>query len=64
MLSLLINAKPKKTILIFPNAQKLWSFFAYAEVNEFRIESSKRLFVGKLRRSDIEIAKKLGANEL
>jgi hypothetical protein len=65
MLTLLINAKPRKTTLIFPNSQKLWTFFAMAEVKEFRIESSKHVFTGKLMRDDIELAKqKLGANEL
>ena len=65
MLSLLINAKPRKTTLVFPNSQKLWTFFAMAEVSEFRIESSKRVFTGKLQRNDIELAKqRLGANEL
>ncbi len=65
MLSLLINARPRKTTLVFPNSQLLWTFFAMAEVSEFRIESSKHAFIGKLQRNDIELAKKrLGANEL
>jgi hypothetical protein len=65
MLSLLINARPRKTTLVFPNSQKLWAFFAMAEVSEFRIESSKHAFTGKLQRNDIELAKqRLGASEL
>lgn len=65
MLSLLIGAKPRKTTLVFPNSQKLWTFFAMAEVSEFRIESSKYAFTGKLQRTDIELAKqRLGASEI
>jgi len=63
MFSLLINTK--KTTLIFPNSQKLWAFFSMAEISEFRIDSSKHAFTGKLQVSDIAVAKqRLGANEL
>jgi hypothetical protein len=63
MFSLLINTK--KTTLIFPNSQQLWAFFSIAELSEFRIDSSKYAFTGKLQANDIEIAKKrLGANEM
>ena len=63
MCSLLINSK--KTTLIFPNSQKLWAFFSMAEISEFRIDSSKHAFTGKLQESDIAVAKqRLGANEL
>lgn len=62
MLSL-INAK--KTTLIFPDAQGLWTFFSIAEVSDFRIESSRHAFIGKLRQNDIALAKeRLGASEL
>jgi hypothetical protein len=65
MLSLFINAKPRKTTLVFPNSQKLWTFFAMAEISQFRIESSKHAFTGRLQRNDIELAKqRLGASEL
>lgn len=61
MLSL-INAK--KTTLIFPDAQNLWTFFSMAEVSGFRIESSRHVFIGKLSGNDIEFAKqRLGASE-
>jgi|SRR6476659_7616053 len=54
----------KKTTLIFPNSQLLWAFFSIAELSEFRIDSSKFAFTGKLQINDIEIAKqRLGANE-
>jgi len=54
----------KKTTLIFPNSQQLWAFFSIAELSEFRIDSSKHAFTGKLQTNDIEIAKqRLGANE-
>ena len=62
MFCLLNNTK--KTTLIFPNSQLLWAFFSIAELSEFRIDSSKYAFTGKLQTNDIEIAKKkLGANE-
>lgn len=62
MLSL-INAK--KTTLIFPDAQNLWTFFSMAEVSGFRIESSRHVFIGKLSGNDIEFAKeRLGASEV
>lgn len=65
MLSLLINAKPKKITLVFPNSQRLWTFFAMAEISQFRIDSSKHAFTGRLQRNDIELAKqRLGACEL
>lgn len=51
--------------LIFPNDQKLWSFFATAEVAEFRIDSSKNTISGRFQQEDIELAKqKFGASEL
>jgi hypothetical protein len=62
MFSFLNNTK--KTTLIFPNSQMLWAFFSIAELSEFRIDSSKYAFTGKLQTNDIEIAKQtLGANE-
>jgi hypothetical protein len=65
MLSLLMNTMTKRITLIFPSSQKLWIFFSLAEVKEFRIESSKHVFTGKLQREDIELAKqKLGACEV
>ena len=63
MFSLLINTK--KTTLIFPDSQQLWAFFSIAELSEFRIDSSRYAFTGKLQADDIEMAKKrLGANEI
>lgn len=65
MISLLINARPRKTTLVFPDEQKLWAFFASAQVADFRIESSNHAFTGKLQQNDIELAKeKLGAREV
>ena len=65
MFSLLINIKSRRTTLIFPNDHKLWTFFAMIEAPEFRMDSSKFLFTGKLQEKDIELAKqKLGASEL
>jgi hypothetical protein len=65
MLSFLTNVKSRRTTLVFPNDQKLWTFFAMVEAPEFRIESSKFLFSGRLQEKDIELAKeKLGASEL
>jgi hypothetical protein len=61
MLSLVF--KPKKTTLVFPTTELLWTFFELAEVSEFRLESSKHVFIGKLQPDDIELAKKrFGAN--
>lgn len=55
----------KKTTLIFPDAQNLWTFFSMAEVSDFRIESSRHAFIGRLRQDDIERAKeRLGAREV
>lgn len=55
----------KKTTLIFPDTQNLWTFFSMTEVSDFRIESSRDAFIGKLRQEDIELAKeRLGAREV
>ena len=65
MTSLFANFDLKRTTLVFPTSQNLWTFFAMAEIKDFRIESSKCVFSGKLQRSDIEFAKRrFGANEL
>ena len=65
MFSLFFNARPKKTTLIFPSTQLLWTFFELADISEFRLESARRVFIGKLQSHDIELAKKrFGANEL
>lgn len=62
MLSLIST---RKTTLIFPDNQNLWAFFSMAEVSDFRIESSRHAFIGKLRQNDIALAKeRLGASEL
>jgi hypothetical protein len=65
MFSLMTTAKAKKIKLIFPDGQNLWAFFSMAEVSDFRIESSRHVFIGKLRQDDIEFAKqRLGAVEV
>lgn len=65
MFSSLTSTKPKKTILVFPDEQKLWAFFALIEVSDFRIESSKHAFIGRLRSNDVDLAvQKLGAVEV
>jgi hypothetical protein len=65
MFQFLANTQTKRTTLIFPSSDNLWTFFAQVQVEDFRIESNKRVFVGKLQRNDIEFAKRnLGANEL
>jgi hypothetical protein len=65
MLSTWINTRPIKTTLIFPSDQKLWAFFARAEVSDFRIESSKNTITARLQRDDIELARnRFGAVEL
>ena len=64
MFSLVFNTKSKKTTLIFPSTQLLWSFYELADISDFRLESTKCLFIGKLQRQDIELAKRFGATEL
>jgi len=65
MISLLTDIRPRQTTLVFPDSQKLWTFFAMAEVKNFHVESSKHIFSGRLFRDDIELAKqRLGACEL
>ena len=65
MFQFFANIQMKRTTLIFPSSHNLWMFFAQVKVEDFRIESNKRVFMGKLQPNDIEFAKRrLGANEL
>jgi|GEM_PF-5450757 len=65
MFSLVFNTKPKKTTLIFPSTKLLWTFYELADLSDFRLESARCLFIGKLQPQDIQLAKKrFGATEL
>ena len=65
MFQFFANIQMKRTTLVFPSSHNLWAFFAQVRVEDFRIESNKKVFMGKLQRNDIEFAKRnMGACEI
>jgi len=48
MFQFFANIQMKRTTLVFPSSHSLWAFFAQVRVEDFRIESNKKVFMGKL----------------